>query len=270
MAEGALRRATFHVLGSGCFAPGPGERGARVRNPSGYALEAGGCVLLFDFGFGNLRQLYRAGLESRRVCHAFFSHKHPDHVADLAALLFHFRYDAKPDSGKLRVYGPKGFARFVEKLSEAYEPWLGAKGYALSVTELASGDGVEGPGWTVVGRTVPHPPPSLAYRFDSEAGSLCYTGDTGFDPGLAEFASGVDLFVLECTLPDGSDASASLRSDREDLHLTVSQAFELAGAAKARRALLSHLSSESARQARSRLPAKGVSLARDLMRVPLR
>ena len=80
MAEAPL---TFHVLGSGAFAPGPGERGRRVRNPSGYAVETPRGVVLFDLGFGNLRQLYRAGLESRRVTHAFFSHRHPDHVGDL-------------------------------------------------------------------------------------------------------------------------------------------------------------------------------------------
>lgn len=253
---------TFHVLGSGAFAPGPGERGPRVRNPAGYAVETPRGVVLFDFGFGNLRQLHRAGLESRRVSHAFFSHRHPDHVGDLAALLFQFRYDAKPDASELKVYGPAGFRAFFERLGRAYEPWLGPKGYRLSVFELSPGAVVKGPGWAVSCREAPHPTPAFGYRLDSSAGSLFYSGDTGYDPGLPAFAKGVDLLVLECTLPDEAAPS-------KDLHLSVSEALALARAAGARRTLLSHLSEASARQARQRLP-RGVGLARDLLRVRLR
>lgn len=255
------RQLTFHVLGSGAFAPGPGERGKRVRNPAGYALETPGGVLLFDLGFGNLRQLYRAGLESRRVTHAFFTHRHPDHVGDLAALLFHLHYDAKPDVGRLQVFGPRGFKAFWGRLRRAYGPWLEPKGFRLSVRELAGGDAIDGPGWRVSCRPAPHPTPALAYRFDSEpgSGSFCYTGDTGYDPALARFARGVDLFVLECTLPDRT---------RYRGHLRVSEALRLGAASGARRVLLSHLSEESAREAAGRLPANA-ALARDLQRIRL-
>ncbi|MBI4348056.1 MAG: ribonuclease Z [Elusimicrobia bacterium] len=249
----------FRVLGSGAFAPGPGERGARVRNPAGYALETPEGVLLFDFGFGNLRQLYRAGLESRRVSHAFFTHRHPDHCGDLAALLFHLHYDAKPVSGELRVYGPEGFRAFWERLRKAYGPWLEPQGYRLTVAEVSPARPVEGPGWRVACRPVPHPTPAVAYRLDSERASLCYTGDTGFDAGIADFARGVDLFVLECTLPDRA---------RYKGHLRVADALRLARAARAKRTLLSHLSEASAAEAKGRLPA-GVGLARDLQRIRL-
>ncbi len=230
-----------------------------MRNPAGYALETPGGVLLFDFGFGNLRQLYRAGLESRQVSHAFFTHRHPDHCGDLAALLFHLHYDAKPAGGALRVFGPEGFVAFWERLRAAYGPWLEPKGYELTVSELASGETFEGPGWRVSAQAVPHPTPAVAYRFDAPGGSLCYTGDTGFDPKVAKFASGVDLFVLECTLPD----SATYKG-----HLRVSEAIRLARASKAKRVLFSHLSQASAADARGRLPSN-VRLARDLQRVRL-
>ncbi|MBI4424055.1 MAG: ribonuclease Z [Elusimicrobia bacterium] len=252
-------RWTFLVLGSGAFAPGPGERGARVRNPAGYALDTGDGLLLFDFGFGNLRQLYRAGRRSREVRHAFFSHRHPDHVGDLAALLFQLRCDVKPEGGRLSLYGPRGFTAFVERLRGAYGPWLEPKGYALEVRELESGEKVARDGWTVSCRSVPHPAESLAYRLDSSGGSLCYSGDTGYDPGLAEFARGVDLSVLECTLPD---------SARYRWHLRVREALSLARESGARRSLLTHLSEGSGRQAARRLP-RNVSLARDLQKLRL-
>ena len=261
----------LRVLGSGAFAPeparlgesfrapGPTERGRRVRNPAGYALQTPGGVLLFDFGFGNLRQLYRAGLESSLVTHAFFTHRHPDHVGDLAALLFQFHYDAKPCGGELRVYGPEGFAAFWDRLRAAYGPWLEPKGYRLIVSELPSGGSVEGPGWRVSARAVPHPTPAVAYRFDAPGGSLCYTGDTGYDPAIARFARGVDLLVLECTLPDRA---------RYKGHLRVGEAIRLARAAKAKRVLFSHLSEASVADARGRLPSN-VRLARDLQRLRL-
>lgn len=241
------------VLGSGCFAPG--AAGA-VRNPAGYALARGDQTLLFDFGFGNLRQLVRAGLSPDSVSHAFFSHRHPDHVGDLAALLFYYRYDGKPRKNKLNLYGPRGFKAFFERLTKAYQPWLRPRGFKVEVAELEEKAVVRGDGWRVLCREVPHTTEALAFRYDSKSGSVCYTGDTTFDPGIARFAEGVDLFLVECTLADGA---------KTDGHLRVSEALELARLSGANKTLLTHLSPESEKglaRRLSKLPR--VSKAEDL------
>src|SRR5579883_715549 len=99
------------VLGSGSAFPG----GDPARNPAGYALRLDKQkTVLFDLGFGDLRQLWRAGESVESVTDVFCSHRHPDHIGDLPALLFTLRYDAKPRSGRLRLWGPSGFSSFIK------------------------------------------------------------------------------------------------------------------------------------------------------------
>jgi ribonuclease BN (tRNA processing enzyme) len=245
------------VLGSGAAFPG---KGAKVRNPAGYAVKAGGDIILFDLGFGNLRQLARAGLDAARITDVFITHRHPDHVGDLAALLFLLRYDIKPARGKLTVWGPQRIKRFVERLNRAYEPWLGARGYALRVNELADGDKARGKGWEVSCCAVPHPTPALAYRFLYKGKSLVYSGDTGVSADLADFAAEADLFVLECTMTEGAGAAA-------DGHLTPELAIATLEASACRKGLLSHLSARSAAKAKRLAAGTRFKLAQDLMKV---
>src|SRR2546427_2238525 len=120
------------VLGSGTFSP-DGQTGNAVRRPAGYALKINKQILLFDLGFGDLHQMFRAGLDPAAVTHAFFTHRHPDHVGDLPALLFYYHYDAKPKTGELRIYGPRGFSGFISRLEKAYSPWIKPRGYRTKV-----------------------------------------------------------------------------------------------------------------------------------------
>src|SRR5579859_4242426 len=226
------------VLGSGTFAP-EGRTGDEVRRPAGYALCLPNQVVLFDLGFGNLHQLARAGIDPVEISHAFFTHRHPDHVGDLAALLFLFHYADKPRSGILRLFGPRGFSGFLSRLQRAHYPWLKPRGFRLEVAEMEEKQIASGRGWTVACREVPHSTEALAFRLDSKHGNVCYTGDTGFDAGLAKFAQGVDLFILECSLSD--------RRKNEN-HLQVSQALALFEASGAKKGLLSHLSPESSKE----------------------
>lgn len=245
------------ILGSGAFAPASDPR--RVRNPAGYAVRSAGGLVLLDFGFGNLRQLARAGLDARDVAAAFFSHRHPDHVGDLAALLFHFNYEAKPRSGALKVFGPPGFSAFLRRLQAAHAPWLRPKGYRLSVKELRHGQAASLPGLTVRAHRVPHSTPSLAYRLEAGSSSLVYSGDTGWSETLAAFAKGADLFLLECTMPD---------RERFPAHLTARQAVDLIERSGCGLGVLTHLSEGSARDARRHLrKRRGILEARDGLRI---
>ena len=244
------------VLGSGNYAPG---RGKTVRNPAGYAVRAGEDLVLFDLGFGNVRQLARAGLRSEEVTDVFLSHRHPDHCGDLPALLFAFHGGPhpKPRSGLLRVHGPAGTRELVAGLCKVWKPWLDPKGYALEVRELADGAEVQGVGWVVEAKSVPHTTAALAYRISRGSSSLVYSGDMEYDEGFARFAASCDLLLVECTA-DADDAVAG--------HLSVRQALALSRAAKAGHTLLTHLSDASAEEAARRVEGDAcVELARDLM-----
>lgn len=244
------------VLGSGHHAP---ERGA-VRNPAGLAAVCGSELLLFDLGFGDLRQLARAGLEHAALTDVFLTHRHPDHCGDLPSLLSVLRVSGGPRGGRLRVWGPEGTRELVERLCEAWSPWLEPKsGWALEVRELGDGDEASGADWVVEALAVPHGTPALAYRLTRGASSLVYTGDSAYDERLVHFASACDLLLVEATFCE-DDARAG--------HMTPREALALASAARCGEALLTHLSGESAEEA-GRLLKKGrvrAALARDLMR----
>lgn len=131
----------------------------------------------------------------------------------------------------------------------------------MGVEELEERAVVDGQGWRVHCREVPHTTEALAYRFESPEGSVCYSGDTAYDRGLAGFASGAGLFVLEATVPDGGRAGG---------HLRVSQALELARLSGARRVLFSHLSPGSDAQLSRRIAgSRRFRKAEDLMRVTI-
>ena len=243
------------VLGSGNYAPG---RGREVRNPAGYAVRAGRSLLLLDIGFGNVRQLARAGLRPEEVTDVFLTHLHPDHCGDLPALLFARRYQKEAKPPRLRVWGPSGTRKLVERLCEAWRPWLDPKGYALEARELSDGGKAQGVGWLVEAKSVPHTTLALAYRVSRSDSSLVYTGDMEKDASLARFASGCGLLVVESTCDE---------DDRCEGHMTVRDALELIDASGCRTALLSHLSDASASAAARLVRGRPrVSLAKDLLK----
>lgn len=244
------------VLGSGCFAPPRPGRG-EVRNPSGYAVRVGRETLLFDFGFGNLRQMVRARLDPAQVTHLFVTHLHLDHVGEVPALLFYFRYDAKPPDGKLTIVGPPGFRKWLAGVRRAFAPHTTPRGYKLVVRELAPGATYRDKGWSVKAHAVPHFIDCQAYRFEAGGRALVYSGDTAYFEPLARFARGADTFILECSQP----ASHPLPEG----HLTAAEAVRLAKLAACRRTILSHLSEGAAREAK-RLATDGIVVARDLAR----
>lgn len=244
------------ILGSGASAPS--RKAAEVRNPAGYAVRLGSGAVLLDIGFGSVRQLARAGIDPSEVTDVLISHRHPDHIGDLAALLFCLHYDRKPRKGTLRLFGPAGLKAFVESLRQTHSPWLEPKGYRLEVHELQEGQGAAGPDWRAETIESIHNTPALCYRLESAEKVLVYSGDTGVNPKLAEFSKKCDLLLLECTLGDG---------DKYSWHLNVSQALELASESRARRVLLTHVSTESLASLKPRLKKLAqVSVAEDLQR----
>lgn len=247
------------VLGSGCYAP-EFKAGSVVRSPAGYAVETGSEVILMDLGFGNVRQMARAALDPARVQEVFITHRHPDHCADLAALLFLYRYGPKPASGRLRLWGPEGFKVVVAKLEAAFEPWLAPRGYELEIEELKDGQRVLGEGWRMDCRRTPHPTPALAFRLTAGKKSIFYSGDTGPSEQITEFAKGCDLIIVEATTDKPFDG-----------HLSVLQAVGLAEAAGSKggsKVLFTHLSAASEAALKPLLKGKKtMSLARDLQRV---
>jgi ribonuclease BN (tRNA processing enzyme) len=105
-------------------------------------------------------------------------------------------------------------------------------GYPVTVRELASEEAAELPGGTRLrARTVPHTAASVAYSIERAGRRVVYTGDTGFDVALGEWAAGCDVLLCECSLP----AAMAIPS-----HLTPEQCGALAALARPRLLALTH------------------------------
>jgi ribonuclease Z len=214
-APSANRPLTITLLGTGTPAP------SLTRQSSGYLIEAGSDLIVWDHGPGAHHRLIESGHRTVDVTHAFFTHLHYDHCMDYGRLVLQ-RWDQGADRiPDLQVYGPPPIARMTEQLFGAdgvYGPDIRARVEHRSsldvfearggkaprrrpaprVTEIHAGSVVEGNGWTITVGHAQHVQPyleCLAFRIDTKEGSICYTGDSGPSNTIVELAKGCDLLI---------------------------------------------------------------------------
>ncbi|HEY9436812.1 MAG TPA: MBL fold metallo-hydrolase [Blastocatellia bacterium] len=221
------------LLGTGTPAP------SLARQSSGYLIEVGGDLIVMDHGPGAHHRLLESGHRAVDVSHAFFSHLHYDHCMDYARLVLQ-RWDMGADRiPDLKVYGPAPIARMTELLfgeEGVYGPDIRAriehessvfvfqerggkpprKRPAPQVIEAHAGDVVEGAGWKVTVGKASHVQPlleCLAFRLDSDEGSMCYSGDSGgVCEEVIELARGCDVAILMNHYLSGTEPTASYRA----------------------------------------------------------
>lgn len=221
------------LLGTGTPAP------SLARQSSGYLIEVGGDLIVMDHGPGAHHRLLESGHRAVDVSHAFFSHLHYDHCMDYARLVLQ-RWDMGADRiPDLEVYGPTPIARMTELLfgeEGVYGPDIRAriehessvfvfqerggkpprKRPAPQVIEAHAGDVVEGAGWKVTVGKASHVQPlleCLAFRLDSDEGSMCYSGDSGgVCEEVIELARGCDVAILMNHYLSGTEPTSSYRA----------------------------------------------------------
>jgi ribonuclease BN (tRNA processing enzyme) len=200
---------------------------------AGHFVEAGNVRLLLDCGSGVAHRLAERQIEWRDITHVAFTHFHLDHIADFATLAFAWKYGDLPGrSAPLAVIGPLGTTALLGRLANAFGDWLRDPGFPITVHEIAPGD-VRDLGDSVsLGVTkVPHTDESVAYSISRNGRRIVYTGDTGYDPMLGEWARGADVLLCECSLP------TELAIPQ---HLTPAQCGALAAAALPKHLVLTH------------------------------
>lgn len=217
-------RSSFRLHLVGCGYPPPYGIGAQTRHGSAFLLEVGAELLMVDCGPGTTYKMARMGIDTRKVNHVFLTHHHFDHNVDFPCFAL-VRWDLC--SGKeppLRVYGPPPTRLFVDQLlgeNGAFHPdWNSRVKHPVSirifetrggtaprpapsfdVREIGTGKVEKTRSWTVTAASVHHVEPtltSLAYRFDTESGSVVFAGDCGDCPELRTLAQGADTLVIAC------------------------------------------------------------------------
>jgi ribonuclease BN (tRNA processing enzyme) len=215
------------TVGTGTAAPTAG------RVQSGQLVEAGAVVLLMDCGSGVASRMADLDVAWQRITHVALTHFHADHIIDLPTLLYAWRYgQLPPRSSPLDIIGPAGTVQLLSRFAAVFGDGLLSLGFPISVRELAPDTGVElGDGVRLSCRKVPHTAESVAYSVERGGRRIVYTGDTGPDPALGDWARGCDVLLSECSLPD-TMAMAT--------HLTPRQCGALGAAARPAMLALTH------------------------------
>lgn len=215
------------ILGSGTCVP------SGSRNSSGYWVEFGSRRIRLDCGAGTVHAMARCGLAWESLTHQVITHFHIDHVGELPALLFAFKYGrATPRSLPLELVGPAGLPALVDSYIEIYKMELLEQEFPVSFRELAPGDLLDlGEGGALRTAKTPHTPESLAVRVDFGGSSVCYTGDTAPSDDLVDLFRGASVLVAECSF---------VEDNRGTKHLVADEVAEMARAASVRHLVATH------------------------------
>jgi len=256
------KRASLRLHLVGCGYPPPYGTGEGTRHGSAFLLQVGDEFLMVDCGPGTTYKMARMGIDARKVHHVFLTHHHFDHNVDFPCFAL-VRWDlCKGTEPPLKVYGPPPTGMFVEKLlgeeGVFFPDWHSRVAHPVSirifeqrhgvpprpapafdVRELESGVVDETASWKATAVRVHHVEPtlvSLAFRFDTEQGSIVFAGDCGDCPELRELAEGADTLVAPCV----SVGSAKAPSYLDGIIMSTDEVRDIAKTCGVQRVVLTH------------------------------
>lgn len=212
------------IIGAGTVLP------CALLSPSCHLLQIGTRNFVFDLGPGSLPRLAAAGMDYREIETVFISHLHPDHVMDIVTLLQ--ATNATPGWNRTRnltMIGCRGLKEFVRQLLTIFRDAV-PETYTLDIIELDVGHH-EVAGLVVEAALTGHTSNSLAFRIEAEGKTFVYSGDAADVPELEALARNADLFLCECSFPEGYQT---------DDHLTSVTAARLAADAGVKHLVLTH------------------------------
>jgi ribonuclease BN (tRNA processing enzyme) len=189
-----------------------------------YVLQVGQDHLMFDCGPAATHKLVKAGLFPTQIDYLFFTHHHYDHNVDYPCFLLTRWNHQTGKENRLRVWGPPPIQQITERLigedGAFSDDWTARVSHpgsqdvhverggtlprpkpAFDVSEIEPGAEITGNGWQVTTALAQHQQPwlqSLAYRVDSEEGSIVITGDAVPNKSLAELSHGVETLIVNC------------------------------------------------------------------------
>lgn len=242
-AQRASKPPEVTIIGCGTPTPLPDRFG------SSFVVDVAGEKLLFDCGPATTWKLAKAGISPTEIDNVFFTHHHFDHDADFPTFIL-TRWDQNvPIDRELQVYGPHLTEKFTNGIIDEdnglfAHDWLARVHHPASQITFADRGGKlprhkpmvtpkdMAPGlikasdnWQVTAAPAEHVQPyldSLAYRLDSDEGSVVMTGDTRPCDSVTELARGADVLMMMCWEShehmDGNehaDASCSIRGAAE-------------------------------------------------------
>ncbi len=253
---------------------------SRARNHTAILLNFKNENLLFDCGEGTQRQFRKANLNPYKVTRILISHWHGDHVLGLPGILSTLALGEYNKT--LFIYGPKGIKEKIKKILEVFNfhrdykievqeirpgVFYEGKDFYLECEEMDHG--VPSLAYSFIKKgylridkeklrksKIPQSPilqklkegkdiifdgkkfkfKDLTYREEEEKVSIVM--DTKMNKKIIPFVKNSNLFISEGTYLKELNKEAE-----EHMHLTVSQAAEIAKKAKVEKLILTHISS---------------------------
>lgn len=258
-------------------AAGPAIRGKE--NGMASAVVVGGQFYMIDFGLGCVRSAHEAGLRGQDFKAGFITHLHSDHVAELPGfLMWNWGEPVEGFDHPISIYGPgqddrhpdgqelAGTAGLINHTLEAFSydlriretdearPVMSELIRPVEITIPESGMVEPRAPFTVYeddrvkisAALVDHPPvnPAFAFRADTAAGSITFSGDTAESDALIRLAQDTDILVHEAVNLDffaSKGFSEAFMNHQRKSHTTAAGAGRVATASNAKHLVLSHL-----------------------------
>ncbi len=212
------------ILGSGTCVP------SKRRGSPGLVIRVGTKVLLFDSGSGTLGKLIQIGISYKDIDYIFYSHIHPDHVADLVPFLFTCKYGDAVREKDLQIVAGMGFKDFFRRLKNVYGEWIEPSSYRLTLKEI-NDERISYGAINIIVKPMAHIRESVGYRIESGNGTIVFSGDTDYCRNIVALAEDADLLVLECSFPNEMKVEG---------HLTPYLAGRIASESHCKKLILTH------------------------------
>jgi len=226
--------------------------------PTSSLLSLAGQRIVVDCGLGVTRGLVDQGMALKDLDAIVITHLHSDHYLELGPLI-HTAWTAGLKS-PVTVWGPPGlgqyWARFVASMQADIDTRIEDEGRPdlralVRFHEIDPGVSFRvGPVTVSAIRSI-HPPLTDCYSLSFRAGArhVVFSGDTAFNPALADFARGTDLLVHEAMLEPALPALMARIGNGDDRlmhhwlrsHTTAADAARTATSAGVRALALHHL-----------------------------
>ena len=218
--------------------------------------------VMVDFGPTALLQCHRLEMDLTKLDGIYLTHLHGDHIGGIAMLLVYMNFvlDRKRP---FVIAGPPETEQRLALLRESAYPDVMRRGlgFPLKFKRWSIPGEVEILGRRVRAIRAVHDTVATAtsLRVMTDSYSVAFSGDTGWQPQLAELARDVDVFVCECS---------NVKNEYWG-HLSVELLTEKRAEIQVKQLVLTHLSVASREAALIAAPGMNASVADDGLEVEL-